>query len=245
MCAKHRSVKSRPFVAGLASLVSLLLVSAAFAQHRFQFNINGLAGFPLGEFNSELNSIGGGLDIDFIYSPRILPIAFGVSGGVMVYGHEKIPQIVQTTNADFDVDVRTYNNIFLCHFFLRAQAPQGEIRPYIGGLIGIKYLFTSTQIDERDWYDEGYVSTVNFDDSAFSYGGEIGVLWRLCRGGKKGGKSGLAGLFLDLRMRYLRGGNAQYLKKGGISRVDGDLVYEVLESRTDLLTTNLGVSIAF
>lgn len=47
-------------------------------------------------------------------------------------------------------------------------------------------------------------------------------------------------------MRYLVGGEARYLKKkGSIRRLNDQLVYDIKESTTDLLTVQLGVTVEF
>lgn len=50
---------------------------------------------------------------------------------------------------------------------------------------------------------------------------------------------------LDLRCRYIDGGEAEYLKKGSIRRVDGKTSYDVMKSRTDMLLFTLGLVLSF
>ena len=60
------------------------------------------------------------------------------------------------------------------------------------------------------------------------------------------GETQLQGVFIDFGVRYLKGGKAEYLKKGDVERTDdGKVFYHPSESTTDLLNFNLGVSFAF
>jgi hypothetical protein len=46
-------------------------------------------------------------------------------------------------------------------------------------------------------------------------------------------------------VRYLRGGRAEYLRKGSIREVNGSVVYDVFSSRTDVLAVQAGVTFRF
>jgi hypothetical protein len=112
------------------------------------------------------------------------------------------------------------------------------VRPYADGLIGFKYLVTRTSLRaESD--DENLASSTNFRDFTFSYGFGGGVQVKLGRLGRDGS------VMLDGRFRYLRGSNAQYLREGSIRRVDGTITFDVLSSRTDVVTAQVGVSFLF
>ena len=52
-------------------------------------------------------------------------------------------------------------------------------------------------------------------------------------------------MYIDMAVRYLKGGRAEYLKEGSI-RIEGDQVlYDVSQSTTDLITGYIGVSFSF
>ncbi|MBI3111765.1 MAG: hypothetical protein HYZ01_09345 [Ignavibacteriales bacterium] len=55
----------------------------------------------------------------------------------------------------------------------------------------------------------------------------------------------LAEALIDLRLRYLSGGDAQYLKEGSIRRENGRVVYDIKRSKTDLLSLQISVSVTF
>jgi len=234
---------SKVFYIAVISLVTIPQLASA--QNTVQLGLNGLAGFPQGEFKNKINTVGGGLDLECLYAPGHGPFGFGLSGGFMIYGYEKHREIVQTNNADFHVDVSTTNSIFFGHLLFRIQNKYGNIRPYLDGLLGFKYFATITEMDDPDWYDDDdEISQCSYDDTVLSYGGSAGIMLRVY-GGSFHRRHRKPEIFIDLRLRYLRGGNAVYLKKGGINRVNGNLVYDVQESETDLLTTHLGVTVSF
>lgn len=81
---------------------------------------------------------------------------------------------------------------------------------------------------------------------AFSYGTGGGLLLQLYRANEQeAGEDKLREVLLDFRIRYLFGSESEYLKKGSIRRQNGAVVYDLITSRTDLLTIQLGVVFGF
>ena len=139
---------------------------------------------------------------------------------------------------DITLKVDTDNNILLTHFLLRAQPRHGAVRPYVDGLVGFKYLFTKTTV-ESDSGSEPLASDNNLSDFAFSYGLGGGVQARIARLGHS------KELLFDAKARYLWGSQARYLKEGSIQRVGGTAIFDVLSSRTNVVTLQFGVGIRF
>ncbi|HKE03376.1 MAG TPA: hypothetical protein VKE91_04920 [Blastocatellia bacterium] len=50
---------------------------------------------------------------------------------------------------------------------------------------------------------------------------------------------------MDANVRYLRGSQAEYLKKGSIRQENGLAVFDVLSSRTDVIAVQIGVTFRF
>lgn len=232
----HRS--SLPYVLILAAL---LPVSATFAQVRPEVDVNVILGIPQGAFNEHVDDVGFGLEaFAGIFLPGT-PVVVGAQFGGMIYGYEERSEPFSTTIPDVTVDVETSNNILMGHFVLRLQPPTGAVRPYIDGLVGFKYLFTETRIENEGFRDEEPVAvSTNFDDGAFSYGAGGGLDIRVYRGwlGKEGETGEVA---IHFGARYLFGGEAEYLKEGSIRRAGGRVEYDVDRSRTDLLVPQFGV----
>lgn len=217
-------------------------IQPALAQTNFQGELSFMAGFPQGEFKDNVDQNGFGISGEFLYSPSISPLGIGVSLGFMNYGEESRREPFSTTIPDVEVEVKTTNNIVMGHLLLRAQVKQGPIRPYIEGLVGFNYLFTETKIQDVD-DEEEIASSTNLDDGVFSYGGGGGVMVRLYTGKIK--KTRTWSILLNLCARYIVGGEAEYLKEGSIKRVNGKVVFDKIQSKTDILTTHLGVTVEF
>lgn len=231
--------------AALIVAVCLLAVLPAQAQVRPAFDLNFIMGIPQGEFDEHVGTLGYGIEAFGGIGVGQTPVVLGLSLGGMIYGYEHRKEPFSPTIPDVTVDVKTSNNIFMGHFVLRLQPPTGAFRPYLDGLVGLKYLFTETRIEsERFDNDEPIAASTNFDDVAFSYGAGGGLDLRLYDGPLGEHKKPVS-IALNIGFRYLLGSEAEYLKEGSIRRGNGKVTYEVERSRTDLLVPHLGVRFAF
>ncbi len=52
-------------------------------------------------------------------------------------------------------------------------------------------------------------------------------------------------LQLDIGLRYLLGSEADYLKRGSIKRVDGNIRYDIERSMTDVIHPMIGIRATF
>lgn len=215
------------------------------AQTNFQGGLNLLLGFPQGEFDDNVEEDGAGIAGEFLYSPSSSPFAIGFSLGYLNYGRESRREPFSSTIPDVTVEVVTTNNIMLGHLLLRAQYKKGIFQPYVDGLIGFNYLFTETEIKDIDDPEfAGIASSTNLDDGVFSYGSGGGMMVKLYTG-KRGEQGKTWSILIDLKMRYLAGGEAEYLKKGSIRRDEGEVVYDISKSKTDLLVAHIGIAVSF
>ena len=230
------------FVLLAAGVLLWSLVSAA-PFTNFQGGVNLLLGFPQGDFKDEVDKTGVGIAGEFLYSPKGSIFGIGASLGFMIYGHETRAEPFSYTIPNVFVDVTTDNNIFLGHILMRIQPKVGPIRPYAEGLLGLNYLYTKTSIKDQGDLGETIASSTDFEDGVFSYGAGGGVMIQLYSGDPTGGK--LWRLMLDLRMRYIIGGEAEYLKEGSISYEGLNVIYDVSKSKTDLMTAQIGVTFEF
>jgi hypothetical protein len=233
----------------VAVLIALLVwMGPARAQDRSAIDVGiGLAiGIPQGDFKINVPELGWGGEGHF--GVRLGgPLIIGGDLGFMIYGSERRKEPFSLTIPDVTVDVITSNNIFLGHFLMRLQPETGSVRPYIDGLVGFKYFWTETRIEDENDPTEPIASSTNLEDMAFSYGAGFGVAIQLVDGTEKRRETGEGplGIYLDLRVRYLIGSEADYLKKGSIQRVGTQLIYDVQRSKTDFLVPHIGVSVVF
>jgi len=231
---------------GVLVLILLLTSSALFAQTGMQAGMGIAIGVPMNEFADQVNT-GGGFGGEFLYAPGNGYFGMGLGLDYLIYGSETREEPFSTTNPDVTVDVTTTNSILLGYLLLRVQAKEGPIQPYADGLFGFDYLFTETQINDDDWDDwddhdgsDQIASSTNFDDTAMSYGFGGGCKFRVWESSTEATE-----VFVDVQGRYLRGGEAEYLKKGSIHRENSKLLFDVSKSKTDLLLFKVGASVEF
>ena len=170
------------------------------------------------------------------------PVAFGLGLGYLNYGHETRREPFSTTIPDVTVDVETNNAMVMGHFIVRLQQRTGPFAPYVDGLAGFNYIYTDTKIKNEDEEDVIAKST-NLDDWAFNYGAGGGLMIYLMS--LNGNTAEPGSLYLDLKVRYLSGSEADYLRKGSIIREGGEVIYDVNSSRTDLMLYQIGVAVSF
>ena len=213
----------------------ILGVSQTYAQS-WEVNVNFITGFPQNEFGDNVDNVGLGGGGGVGYHLDVSPIMVGAEFSFLIYGSEtqRVPVIITIPNVT--VDVQTSNNIFLGHFFVRLQSNQGVVRPYLEGLIGVHNLFTETQI-KNGTGNEVIAKSTNQKDSAFSYGTGAGLMIRVHKT-----DNDIKEVFINLRVRYLFGGEADYLS---FRREDGQVSIDFNNSRTDLITFQLGVAFTF
>lgn len=223
---------------------------------------DGLSGFitfahPGGEFKNNIETNGWGLGALYTFKLGKSPFSLGVDLGYLTYGSDE-----RTGDYVFEYEGVTYNipdlkitvvnshRIFQGLLFLRFQPiKKGTIRPYIDVMAGLNKLYTVTDIDyggidynfTYTYYDPVYDewgevdlsdSEVSFRDTVLNYGLGVGLKIRL-------GEI----TFLDLRVRYLFGGKAEYLKDGAIVIDGSDVSFISTKSKTDLLTFQIGISL--
>jgi opacity protein-like surface antigen len=237
--------RRKGLVNAIMNRLGLIVVSALWLgcpaivkAQRFDFGIDFSTVIPRGEFKQNISNNGYGVGGQFLVRLGRSPVSVGADLGYVNYGSERQRLPISRTLPDVTVDVRTNNEILLTHFLVRAQARTGRVQPYADGLVGFKYLVTRTTISDR-FSDEVIASTKNLSDATFSYGFGGGVQIHLADVGRRGE------VFLDSKVRYLRGSNADYLRKGSIRREGGQVLFDVLSSRTDVMTVQVGVTFRF
>lgn len=216
---------------------------------KWQAGLGGLAAVAVGEFSTDVD-LAGGLAL---YVNRALgQSVFSLGGeiGWMEYGSTSrlvflgglIPEV-----PDASVEVTTSNDMMLVHGRLRAQRRQGRWRPYGDGQVGVTELSTRTAVQgsfECTTISDGF-GGVSADcnrstsseatqarDFVLSYGASGGVMMRF----------GSSPAWLDLSVRYHRGGEALYLTRGAV-RVVGDRAFlDFSRSRTDMVVFYVGVA---
>lgn len=242
-----------PFISGtppigparlLMSLFCLcaLLSQTAAAQVTPRASVDFLIGVPVGEFADNVNNLGFGIGLNGGIGLSPAPVMLGIDIGYLIYGFERRSEPFSTTIPDVTVDVETTNSIAFGHVFLRIQPQTGALQPYAEALFGFKYLFTRTSVENRQ-SSESIAASVNFDDFASSYGFGGGLDIRVFQGVNDNSRS--YSIMINIGARYLLGSSAEYLERDSTGRENGELSFDVIRSRTDLILPQLGATFVF
>lgn len=240
---------SRRLSGFLAAAALFLAVPAASFAQDVTAGLGLMVSVPQGEFAEKVDDPGFGLGGHFAYRFPSSPVHIGLEGDFVTYGTETRREPFSPNIPDVTVEVETSNNIAMGNLFLRIQPEMEVFSPYIDGFVGFNYLFTSTSVQNIGNLDEDIATSTNVDDGAFAYGGGAGVMVRLFHDDNpvidSDGNSGIRDGYLDLRLRYSRGGTASYLTSGSITRQEGKVQYNLTESRTDMLVAMIGFTARF
>jgi hypothetical protein len=228
------------------TIFTLTITSLAFSQSVFQAGGHFTLGFPQNEFKEHIDAIGIGVTGHFAYRFPRTHFLIGATGGFLIYGSEKREEPFSDNISDVFVDVITTNSIILGHLLFRIQPQRGVISPYIDGLFGFSYLTTDTRVEDQ-WDHEEIARSNNYDDITLSYGAGAGLMIKIVQLAQKESRThgGPRAIYIDVGVRFLKGGEAEYLKKDSIRRQNGIVLYDVEKSRTDILNTFIGVIVAF
>lgn len=212
------------------------------AQSDFMGGIHFGTGLPQGELDDQLGREAYGIGGQLFYAPSTSPLAIGLDISWSNYGTETREEPFSSTIPDVVVDVERSNNFAQALFVLRGQVRHGPIQPYGDALIGVNYLYTETSVNSGGFGDE-VASSTNKDDAALAYGFGGGVMVPVWSNDFQ--SDNIKQVLLDAGVRYVKGGEAEYFKKGAVKHSDGTTEFETVESRTDMLKLHLGVMLRF
>jgi hypothetical protein len=220
----------------LATIVAALVFSASQAAAQGGVPINLQIGLPQGEFKENVSAaVGFGV-------AGIFPIAteFGIRAGfdLQIYGNEtrRVP-LGGGALGLINVDVTTTNSIVGGNIGAQIGLPSDRVKPYVGGLIGFSSFNTVSQVEGSNSDNQPFASSTNLSDNAFSKHVIAGMYFPL--------RNGTA--LIDLGARYTwNGESVRYLTPGDVSEdAGGNVILSPNETRADLLTITLGVTLRF
>ena len=208
------------------------------APPRFQGGVGLVASAALGDFGANIESAGG-ISGHLAAGLGESIVTLGGEVAYLWYGEESREVPFSVTIPDVLVKVNTSNAMFLMHARVRAQPRHGRWRPYVDGLLGFTDIFTKTSIDNANCFavlDDScrVAGSTNLRDVVLSYGAGAGVMVEF--------GSPPSAARLDISLRYLRGGEANYLREGAIQREGGQAFLDINRSRTDMILIFIGVS---
>jgi hypothetical protein len=222
----------------------LILLSAGSSRNTFAQNsaqslgFNLILGFPTGEFQNNVKRIGVGVGGECLYFfNENNPLGVGLDLEYIDYGMESRTAPFSSTIPDANVNVDRTNNLVNFHVLFRLIAKDNIVRPYFDLLFGGEYLFTKTTVSSDNTSEE-ITTTQNINDWAWSYGFGGGILYKFFD------QNGTQ-VLLDLKCRYLRSSEANYLSEGDVHVTRSGVIYNIRRSKTDLINAQVGVQIYF
>ncbi len=203
--------------------------------------------WPQGDFSEQVDFAWGGAGrVGWAFAPgsSVAPVLFA-DVGYLNYGRERRTEPFSMTIPDVVVDVVTDNYMVQVSPGFQVGLRHGPVRPYAETFFGVTYIATRTKIENHGLGsgDEIAAST-NFSDWTWNFGLGGGLqipVWQR----KEALKGEMNEALIDIKLGYVRGGNAEYLKKGSIERELGSVTYDTVESATDMFLLRIGASFNF
>lgn len=217
-----------------AILISFLFISVNYGQ---TFGGSLMLGSPQGDFRTNVDRLGYGIQVHgTLWSPsNERPFTVGLNLGYMVYGEISERRPLSNTIPDVMVEVNRTNNLANLHLLLQISPFTGTVRPYIEGLFGGAYIFTTSEVKSESTQIT-FAESTNWDDFTWSYGAGAGLLLLISKD-----MAEVKNLYLDIKARYVYGSEAQYLTEDDITINNNRIIYSPRRSKTDLLTFHIGV----
>jgi hypothetical protein len=195
-----------------------------------RFGLDFVVAQPVGEFADFVDAGFGGTLHVIVPVERTGTLGLRVGLDYIVYGHES----EHTSYAGFPLEVTTSNNILAANVGVQVTAPSGPLRPYLSGTVGLGYFFTQSSLSGR-YSGESFDSRTNYEDLTYAWTGGAGLYVPLTTGNTP--------VSLDLGARYHGNGRARYLREGSIQDDGGSLSYTPIESETNLVVYQIGISV--
>lgn len=221
----------------LVLIVTLTLTAPGFGAVEQEAGGHFIVANPIGDFGEATDNLGFGLEGHWGVRPSP-QLSLGLGGSIMTYGGEKRRYDLPLVE---EFDLTTDNNMAGAFLYAQYRPVEGGLQPYVEGRAGFNYIWTESRLEDEDWWDfEEVARETNFDDFAGFVAGSGGLLVRLVDGAGGG-----PDIFLDLKVTYQKGFEAEYLTEGAVELVDDRPVYHVTESDMNMMLYQLGVKVGF
>ena len=214
----------------LLILALLIITNNGLCLGIFDAGVHFTGSSPQGEFKDITDQNGYGVSATALFKMGLLPLKLGLEIGTYGFGEESSELPAGT------VEVESETKNFTGHLVLRLQQGVGDFAPYADALLGINVISTDTTIKGAGV--TGSYPT-DYKDTTFSYGIGAGLMYKLTRIIPIAGPA----IYLDIKARYLLGGDAEFQKKvnivGNLPEIEKD------KFNSNQLMYHLGIMIGF
>lgn len=219
------------------------------AIRNFDFGANFYLGIPQKEFKENLGRNGYGINFEALWTPPKQFFSVGLNVGFLNYGTRTRKERFSYTIPDVTVDVTNSNNLLNYHITFLVKPNTYLVQPYIQGFFGGSYIYTETKIQNSSTQEE-IASSKNFEDYAWSYGVAGGLMINIHKSKTNPDDfyQQKTNVKLNLKVSYLNGTEARYLKVTGVKGWcgnDTNNYQEICKSKTDLLGIHIGLIFNF
>ena len=175
------------------------------------------------------------------------PVAIGISANFMVFSTDDKEKKVTQGFFDLVQKSELSSNMAQFHLFAQLSPFPGSVKPYIEVLGGGNLLWTyaTVKLEDDDGFDFGndnerIKKSDSFSDFTWSYGAGAGILVKIV-------PLPTLDLYLDLKARYTRGGEAEFVTvdEAEVDFDKGTITFEPKTAFTEIMTFHLGVSLFF
>ncbi|GEM_PF-1788318 len=243
---RKAGVRSTLLVAVLLGCGCLLTLAPSFleAQTRFETSVGPVMALPLGSFADRVRTGCPGVSLGAGLRPGGRALLLGGEIAFLVYGHDRRRDPLTPSQPEYVVPRTVWNTIMEAHVFARWSFAPARLTPFVEALAGISSLRTDSNV-EGAALAENYpgIRSILHTDTAVSGGVGVGVtvLVRDAREAQPDPRRGeLTGarkrILLDIDLRWIGGGRADYLIEDSIREVGGETVYGLIRSPTSRLT---------
>jgi hypothetical protein len=202
------------------------------------FGITFTNSVPQDEFHDNTNKTGLGFSLLGGYYADPVPVAFGVEADFLFFGGKTKYMNVHKYGFYIGQDtIDTQSMIIPIVLFARLQPNTGFIVPYLEGFAGIN-IFSTTATLNTYQYEESSQDKIS---ASWAYGLGAGLSIKLFDFITLPDQR--TSLNLDLKMKYSFGTTAEYSKVQILET--GYTEFETYKSKTDMIMTNVGISLCF
>jgi hypothetical protein len=217
-----------------------------------RFEVDMVWGFAQGSFEDNLDRPMPGVVLSFGARTPNLPLVLSTEIGWLGYGFDNYLEIQYPDTPISVLNVGTKNSIVLTHFVMRVVPYEGIIAPYVDGLVGLKYISTSIDVESEAIIDDDGVIIIDdgnriftsstYNAFATSYGFGAGVNIQIFSG-NLGFQNPNSSISVNMGAQYLFGSKANYLTENSIQPGVDRIRFERVESNTNMLIPKIGFSV--